>query len=167
MRQVLSTAIVALVVAALTAVTVSAMAQSERESVTLAAVSDIDAHQVDGRHAVGAGASRARRAGKLVATDADGYLPSDILSPRPITDIDLTYVEQTFPIPDDATGSGAVECPLYTTVVGGGFSVLLPDVTVTGSRPLPASGWRVTARNTSGETRMVTAFAVCMAWTPH
>ena len=104
MRQILSTAIVALVVAALTAVTVSAMAQSGPESVNPAAVSDIDAHRVDGRHAVGAGASRARRAGKLVATDSDGYLPSDILSPRPVTDIDLTSVERAFTIPGNSAG---------------------------------------------------------------
>ena len=44
-------------------------------------------------------------------------------------------------------GAGAVDCPMSTTVVGGGFSALLPDVTVTSSRPLTIYGWRVSARN--------------------
>lgn len=81
MRQVLSTALVALVVAAVTAVTVSAVAQSEPEAVMPAAVSNVNAHRVDGKHAVGAGATKAQRAGKLVATNADGELPSNIIKP--------------------------------------------------------------------------------------
>jgi hypothetical protein len=45
-----------------------------------AAVFDANnAHKVDGRHAVGAGASKADRAGKLVSTDPAGYLPNNII----------------------------------------------------------------------------------------
>jgi hypothetical protein len=39
----------------------------------------IDADTVDGRDAVGAGAGPGLRAGKLVATNAAGYLPADII----------------------------------------------------------------------------------------
>lgn len=38
----------------------------------------VNAHTVDGKHAVGAKASKAARSGKLVATDSRGYLPSNI-----------------------------------------------------------------------------------------
>jgi microcystin-dependent protein len=45
------------------------------------AITSINAHKVDGRHAVSAKASRARRAGKLVATNKQGYLPANIIKP--------------------------------------------------------------------------------------
>lgn len=38
-----------------------------------------NADKVDGKHAVGAAATRETRAGKLVATNRNGYLPNDIL----------------------------------------------------------------------------------------
>ena len=38
-----------------------------------------NADKVDGKHAVGAGASKSKRAGKLVATDKKGFLPRNIL----------------------------------------------------------------------------------------
>lgn len=41
------------------------------------------ADKVDGRHAVGASASRTRRAGKLVATNGAGRLPDDIIAEAP------------------------------------------------------------------------------------
>ena len=80
MRQIASTAVVALVVSTLTVTTMTVLAQ-EPQTVVPAAVSNINAHRVDGKHAVGAGASPADRAGKLVATNADGRLPSNILKP--------------------------------------------------------------------------------------
>ena len=38
-----------------------------------------NADRVDGRHAVGSGASRSKRSGKLVATNGSGYLPNNII----------------------------------------------------------------------------------------
>ena len=38
-----------------------------------------NAHRVDGKHAVGAGATKAARAGKLVATNSKGFLPNNII----------------------------------------------------------------------------------------
>jgi len=82
MRQILSTGLVALIVGALAGATVSAVAQSPAEPVIVpAAVSNINAHKVDGRHAVGSGASKAKRARKLVATNKYGLLPSNIIKP--------------------------------------------------------------------------------------
>ena len=42
-----------------------------------------NADKVDGRHAVGAGATRADRAGRLVATDSEGRLPNNIILKAP------------------------------------------------------------------------------------
>jgi len=41
----------------------------------------VDADKVDGKHAVGAGASAQERANKLVATNDEGLLPTDIVLP--------------------------------------------------------------------------------------
>jgi len=84
MRQVLSTALTALVVAALTAVTVSALAQdapAAERTVAPAAVSKINADRVDGKHAIGYTTKRLSRRNKLVATNKQGYLPSNIVKP--------------------------------------------------------------------------------------
>ena len=86
MRQVLSTALVALIVGALAGATVSAVAQSPAQSpaepvIVPSAVSTINADKVDGRHAVGSGATKAKRARKLVATNSSGFLPSNIVKP--------------------------------------------------------------------------------------
>lgn len=42
-----------------------------------------NADKVDGRHAVGAGASIEKRVGKLVATNGSGHLPNDIIRKAP------------------------------------------------------------------------------------
>ncbi len=42
----------------------------------------INADTVDGRHAVGSGASKTKRARKLVATNRYGFLPSNIVKPK-------------------------------------------------------------------------------------
>jgi hypothetical protein len=44
-------------------------------------VAAINAHTVDGKHAVSSSTSRARRAGKLVATNSKGLLPGNIVRP--------------------------------------------------------------------------------------
>jgi hypothetical protein len=43
----------------------------------------MNAHKVDGKHAVAAGASLAQRGGKLVATDTAGRLPNNIIKKAP------------------------------------------------------------------------------------
>jgi len=84
MRQVLSTAITAMIVAALTAVSISALAQDAprtERTVSPAAVANINAHRVDGKHAVGYTNRRLARRNKLVATNRQGFLPSNIVKP--------------------------------------------------------------------------------------
>lgn len=52
-------------------------------TVAQAAFDAVNSDKVDGKHAVGAGASAATRAGKLVATDGSGRLPNNIISKAP------------------------------------------------------------------------------------
>lgn len=47
------------------------------------AVKVANADKVDGKHAVGAGASVTKRAGKLVATNSEGRLPDNIIAQAP------------------------------------------------------------------------------------
>jgi hypothetical protein len=85
MRQIISTAVVAVVVGAVAGATMGAMAQPGPEApaqqAIVPAVTSINAHKVDGRHAVSASASRKKRSGKLVATNKQGYLPNNIIKP--------------------------------------------------------------------------------------
>lgn len=77
LRRHLPTMIVAMVTAAVTA----------GGPALAAAVSQaMNAETVDYKHAVGAGASRSSRAGKLVATNAGGRLPDDIIAKAPDAD---------------------------------------------------------------------------------
>jgi hypothetical protein len=46
----------------------------------------LNADKVDGKHAVGAGASKTKRAGKLVATNGQGVLPNAIIKKAPDAD---------------------------------------------------------------------------------
>ncbi|MDP3890156.1 hypothetical protein [Nocardioides sp.] len=48
--------------------------------VTAAVFDAVNAHKVDGKHAVGAGASVQKRKGKLVATNSAGRLPNNIIA---------------------------------------------------------------------------------------
>jgi hypothetical protein len=52
-----------------------------------AAFDAMNAHKVDGKHAVGAQASPSQRAGKLVATGASGYLPNGSTKKAPDADL--------------------------------------------------------------------------------
>lgn len=54
--------------------------------VTAAVFDAVNADKVDGKHAVGAKASPAKRKGKLVATNASGRLPNNILAKAPDAD---------------------------------------------------------------------------------
>ncbi|HEY7042997.1 MAG TPA: hypothetical protein VH419_04945 [Nocardioidaceae bacterium] len=76
-RRHLTTILVAMVTAIVTA-GAPALAQGV-QNVVVADNSD----KVDGKHAVGAGASVAQRAGKLVATNQNGRLPDSIIAKAP------------------------------------------------------------------------------------
>ena len=187
MRHVLSTAIVALVVGSVAGATVSALAQ-EPESVAPSAVSNINAHRVDGFHAVGAGASRATRAGKLVATNRAGLLPSNIVRPTwnliegipkgfadgvddGITKVTITRVSGSMvTVGAGLGGSATAECPPGARAVGGGFSAGTsnpPKFWILSSRANAAGRWHISGMNTSEafETE-IQAHVVCLSTTP-
>ena len=187
MRQVLSTALVALIVGALAGATVSAVAQSPAEPVIVpSAVSTINADKVDGRHAVGSGASKAKRARKLVATNSSGYLPSNIVKPywrniknmpagfadgvdnRGVTKIIITRVRSPFPVPIDPgeTADVTATCPAGSKVVGGGFFQGNDYVTITASHPYSTDSWRVSGRNDDDWNQNLWADAICMTTKP-
>jgi hypothetical protein len=56
---------------------------SAAPTVARAAYDAVNSDKVDGKHAVGAGASAASRAGKLVATNSSGRLPNNIIDKAP------------------------------------------------------------------------------------
>lgn len=82
MRQTFSTAIVAVIVSLLTLTVAGAMAQPgpAKDEVDPAAKAR-NADRVDGKHAVAYTNKRGVRAGKLVATNRRGLLPSNIVQP--------------------------------------------------------------------------------------
>jgi hypothetical protein len=184
MRQILSTALVALIVGSLAGVTVSVMAQ-EPDPVSPVAASATDADTVDGRHAVGAGASISARSNKLVATNRAGFLPGNIVKPawkliqgKPagfadgvddgITGITLTTVSSEVPAtgPQGMTGQATVSCPAGK-VTGGGFFQSFTNLMVTHSQPSGAgNSWRVIWTNTTPTNTTVTVYAICLTTTP-
>ena len=66
----------------ITAAVVSALTAGG-PAIATAAFDAMNAHKVDGKHAVGAGASINDRAGKLVATGRSGHLPNNIIVRAP------------------------------------------------------------------------------------
>lgn len=71
---------VALAIVAVVALTATPVfAQLTNDASTYAPSIARNADKVDGKHAVGASASKAKRAGKLVATNKNGRLPNDII----------------------------------------------------------------------------------------
>ena len=82
-RQHLATVIVALVVGALAGVTSGAMAQGTAPAAEpVYETAGIDADTVDGRDAIKYTTNKVKRARKLVATNAAGFLPSNIVKPQ-------------------------------------------------------------------------------------
>ena len=77
LRKHLPTIAIAIVTAAVTAA---------GPSMAAAAFDALNADKVDGKHAVGAGASVNKRKGKLVATGTNGRLPNNIIAKAPDAD---------------------------------------------------------------------------------
>jgi hypothetical protein len=76
-------------------------------------------------------------------------------------------VEDTLSVPVGATASKTVSCPSGKTVTSGGWTHLFgafdPDLLIRESRPVPGTGWRVTARNLTGTPWNLGVFAICSA----
>ena len=183
MRQILSTAIVAVIVGALAGVTASAIAQAPDEvAIGPSAVSNINADKVDGKHAVGYPTKKTRRAGKLVATNSAGKLPSNIVDPfwggiqnipagfadgtdDGITAITTQLATNANAIAASGSSSTSVSCPAGTKVLNGGgtassFGVHMVSSFQTGN------GWIVAYQNTTPVAGSITVIATCATYTP-
>jgi len=158
------------------------LAQVTGSAIEIAAASG-NADKVDGRHAVGWKTSKAKRAGKLVATNSSGYLPANIVKPywgaiknKPagfadgvdnvgVARIKITYVTESITITAGTTDSLIIDCPAGK-VVGGGFGQFDYDVRIADSRPVAGVSWWVEARNLGASNRTLDVYAICMSTTP-
>jgi len=183
MRQILSTALVALIVAALTAVTVSALAQdapTTERTVSPAAVSNINAHRVDGKHAVGFTNKRLARRNKLVATNRQGFLPSNIVKPfwgaikhKPagfadgvdnegVTGVTVVTTAAARTLAASATPTSFyLNCPAGLKATGGGFSLLAPTTRVLGATPF-AGYYYLDLQNTVATADDFSMYVTCL-----
>jgi hypothetical protein len=167
MRQLLSTALVALIVGGLAGVSAGAVAQTGQTPAGPAAVSTINADRIDGRHAVSATASKAARAGKLVATDAQGYLPSNIVRASGITAISITGTfGSTVSVAAGASGTPSATCPSGSKAIGGGFSQSGWDIKVTDSYRLGPGSWQALGWNQGSTAQDLAAYVICMSVQP-
>jgi hypothetical protein len=150
-----------------------------------AAVYVANADKVDNKHAVGAGATRAARAGKLVATGSGGLLPNNIIAKAGNADrLDgkdsselgvNAYQRVTAQSTFDSTAHKVVSatCPAGTRVVGGGAQVFpsLADgnrdaapIVIRMSAPSGETLWSVIADETATYTQdwKVIADVICV-----
>lgn len=188
MRHVVSTAFVALLVGALAGVTASALAQTPAEqAIGPSVVTVANADKVDGKHAVGYTAKRSKRAGKLVATDAEGMLPPNIVEPfwaaiqntpagfadgvdDGVVGLKVTRVVGATGTPFGPGSFGfspPATCPSGSFIVGGGASIsgLVGQTTLLQSHPLGATQWTALAYKeptTSGNAQLQT-YALCLS----
>jgi hypothetical protein len=184
MRQILSTALVAVIVGALAGVTASTIAQTPEESaITPSAVRVANADRVDGKHAVSATKKLGLRAGKLVATNKYGMLPPNIVKPywgyiknKPagfadgvdnegVTGVRVMTVTSTTPmVVANSAGIDTVDCPTGWVVVGGGHVFISGqvDAMVYDSRAKDADTWQIRVWKAETGSATVAAQAICM-----
>ena len=185
MRQVISTAVIAVIVGALAGATMSAVAQAPAEQ-AITPAAGINAATVDGKSAVGYTNKKNVRRGKLVATNKVGELPSNIVRPfwgyiknapagfadgvdnEGVTGVKLTYVETaTNTLAAGAQMADTAFCPAGTKVTGGGFWSSAYGFDLIRSQPYDnLVGWAVGGRNITGSSMDVITMAVCMSTTP-
>jgi len=187
MRHILSTALVAVMVGSLAGVTAGTLAQPEpdTERTVSPAATAANADKVDGRHAVKYTSKRGLRAGKLVATNYQGFLPSNIVKPfwgnirnKPagfadgvdnagVTNVKLTYVEAKTTLAAGEAKAITAWCPKGSWATGGGWYSSGWGFEMTRSQPYnDLSGWAAGGRNTAGSSIDIIAMAVCMSTTP-
>ena len=157
---------------------------AQSSAFTPAAVANAD--KVDGRHAVGFGATKKQRATKLVATNKSGLLPSNIVKPKwsliqgmpagfkdgkDNRGVTKFYVKEKTTTANAVVGSGDlnIRCDTGDFATGGSIYALpagafiaqsLPDYPASaGSAPI---GWAGTyERVQSDVTATITVYAVC------
>ena len=187
MRQILSTALVAVIVGALAGMTAGTMAQAPAETERITTPAGFNADKVDGKHAVRATKTLRLRAKKLVATDRTGFLPDNIVKPmwhliknkpavladgqvswseiagRPAPPIvRLVTVTNMVALPPGDYSQLSAACPPGSKVTGGGYFDIDTGNELVDSWPSSPSSWTVTVDvNNAGDT--VSAYAVCMS----
>ncbi len=186
LRQVIAYLIAMVMVTAFVAVpTVARTTDPGLSQVVLADHGTGDADTVDGRHAVKFTQNRNRRAGKIVATNHKGYLPSNIVKPywgniknmpggfadgiddQGVVKLQVRIVESSpRTLAPGEVGSLKAVCAQSYYVVGGGY--FGPDVlSVFRSYPSDSRSWHVAAENTAVSFDAdVTAYAVCLIARP-
>jgi len=193
MRQIMSTALVALIIGALAGATMGAVAQSEPASEPAPATdrafdtAGLNADKVDGRHAVKYTNARNARRGKLVATNRKGELPSNIVRPfwglvrnmpagfadgvdnegvtgvRVVTVTALTSLE----LNNGGAGQQLVDCPAGFLAVGGGFDwVSGVGFLVRESAAWDADTWRIYVQSANPGDVSIKAQVTCMRAEP-
>jgi hypothetical protein len=139
-----------------------------------------NADKVDGKHAVGSGATTTARKGKLVATSSTtGRLPNNIIAKVANADQlaghdatefmsrNLFVTNEVVGVDDNTTGYVSVECGEGKIATGGGATTQMADAPIIQSMPLEdidrvPVGWQAIAVNNSGETVNISAFAICV-----
>ena len=189
MRQILSTAVTAVIVSLLTLTVASAMAQAEPAPAerAFAPAARVNADRVDGKHAVGFTNKRGPRRGRLVATNNRGELPSNIVRPlwglmkgmpagfadgvdnAGLTGLRVVRVKSNdFP----ATGGGAsslrtLPCPAGSVAIGGGAEMDSADINIVSSYPSAGlAGWEIRYRKDSPGSAIWRMYAVCLSVDP-
>ena len=163
----------------LTAVIVG-MVLSGAPSAVAAAYDAINSDKVDGKHAVGAGATAAERAGKLVATGSEGRLPNNIIAKAPdANNLDgrdsgaylsgYQRVTGQSAFDDEKFKSVQIPCPEGKKVIGGGFhvsfgtgSALWDNTNIWNNHPVSETGWIVSAATVQDGTWQLNGFAICV-----
>ena len=104
-----------------------------------------NADTVDGKHAVGAGASVKKRAGKLVATNKQGRLPNSIIAKAPdanrLDGLDSTALRTL------AAAPGSVQSGLWSAWGGNSTGYVADAVTLAGRLPFDIPMSKVTYIN--------------------
>jgi hypothetical protein len=148
-------------------------------------VAALNAHTVDGVHAVRYATKQSKRANKLVATNAAGYLPSNIVKPawgyiknKPagsadgVDNVGVWKMEVTnvasgpTTIIAGGTGNATAYCPTGSRAIGGGFTQSGSDLRLTHSYLNGLRGWGVDAKSVSSVSRSLWAEAICLVATP-
>ena len=183
-RQALAFVIaIGMVIAVASAPTVAQVADPSSEQVFELAA--LNADTVDGRHATKYTTTRGKRAGKLVATNSNGYLPSNILKPqwRVIQNMPGGFADgvdnagiagarvirvtgPNEPIAPGEEASSTASCPSGSVVVGGGGYGSHRTVHLSTSYPADGSSWRAHGTNTSTGDKTIRAYAMCLSTLP-
>jgi hypothetical protein len=193
MRQIVSTAIVAVIVGAVAGATMSAVAQEDPATTTERTITPagLNADKVDGKHAVRYTLNRNLRRNRLVATNRQGFLPPNIVRPgwnaiqgKPPTFADgqvdwtevankpadpvITITQQAQAWNFNTNGFKTIDvvCPTGKVIGGGFFDVNAPTNSgLVSSYPFSPTTWRL-AINVVSQPETGTAYAMCMTGAP-